>query len=136
MRLYQLLKESDENLTPCPFPNSKFKDPLYHGTSEEFSKFLRPAHGIYVTPWREWAADHYGSGKVIVLYANVQKMITLDPSGYEVDAFYDRDYDEVARLIAEWSEQGYNCCKFGGESDSMVLFNDIQIANAVTGQMM
>lgn len=136
MRLYQILNESGRQLQPCPFPASKIKDPLYHGTAEEFSKFLRPAHGIYVTPWEDWALDHYGNGKIVVLYANVTKMITLDPGGYEVDPFYDMDYEEVSRMIAKWSKQGYDCCKFGGESDSMVLFNNIRIVNAITGDEM
>jgi hypothetical protein len=132
MRLYEI----ERKLISNPFPGSKVSEPLYHGTREKFSKFLRPAHGVYVTPSETWATGHYGDGTVVILYANVTKLLELDWDTEESDAFYDMDYDAVARNIATWSKQGYDCCKFGGESESMVLFNNINIVNAVTGESM
>lgn len=132
MRLFEIT-----NSLPiqCPFQHSLIKSVLYHGTSVAFSKFLRPAHGVYVTPLESWASTHYGQN-VVTIYANVTKILNLDVSSKEVDAFYDRDYSAVEQLIIEWSKHGYNCCKFGGESDSMVLFNNIDIVDAYTGQPM
>jgi len=132
MRLFEI----EQKLIQNPFKGSKVQVPLYHGTKEKFSKFLRPAHGIYVTPYEDWATDHYGNGTAVVLYANVTKMLELDWNTEEADAFYDMDYDAVARNLEIWSKQGYNCCKFGGESDSIVLFNNIEIVNALTGAAM
>ncbi|HEY6437302.1 MAG TPA: hypothetical protein VIY47_11990 [Ignavibacteriaceae bacterium] len=128
------LLEIERKLVPCPFYKSIIQEPLYHGTQEKFSKFLRPLHGIYVTPFESWATAHYGTA--VILYANVRKLKELSWKDPESDAFYDRDYDSVAKYLQEWSHQGYDCCKFGGESDSMVLFNNIQIVNALTGESM
>jgi len=127
--------EVESKYIPNPFPASKIKKPLFHGTAEKFSKFLRPAHGIYVTPHEDWAQSHYG-GTVLVIYANVKKMLKVNWDESAHDAFYDRDYKRVAEYLEKWSAQGYDCCKFGGESDSMVLFNNIEIVDATTGRPM
>jgi hypothetical protein len=130
MRLYEI-----SNSTPLknPFTNSLIKEILFHGTTESFSKFIRKSHGIYVTPFSVWASSNYGNTHLISLYANVTKLLKLDPGSYDVDMFYDRDYAAVTEKLIEWSTQGYNCCQFGGESDSMVLFNNIELVNAYTG---
>ena|SRR6478735_6962622 len=135
MRLYEFLNESSRFIK-CPFKMSLIKMPLYHGTSEEFSKFLRPAHGIYVTPFKYWASNNYGDGRTVILYANIRKIKKLDLNSEERDPFYDRDYEQVAKMLSNWSAEGYDCCQFGGESDSMVLFNNIDIVNAITGEPM
>ena len=137
MRLFEI----DEKFIPNPFPNSKLPMVLYHGTFAKFSKFNNPKQGIYVTPYRSWAEDVYANPKyakegdtprVIPLYANVRAL--YDPTFKEADYFYDRDYESVSRLLAKLSAQGYNACLFGGESDSTVLFGDIDIVHAVTGE--
>lgn len=127
-------------IIPCPFPNSLVKEVLYHGSNSpnEFKTFNRPAHGIYVTPLYSWAKEHYigrdGKGIVIPVYANVKKM--YKPTAEEVDLFYDVDYPNISILLSKLAAKGFNCCKFGGESDSMVLFGKIEIANAIDGRMM
>ncbi len=131
MNLFEIRNHPIKN----PFHSSQVPELLYHGTTAKFSKFLRPVHGIYVTPWRDWARSHYGDS-IIVLYANVTKMYVIDPSSDESDPFYDMDYEAVAAMLEKLSQQGYDCCKFGGESDSMVLFNGIEIVNAYTGESM
>ena len=73
MRLFEFGHPPTEKLKHNQFKSSLIRGPLYHGTQEKFSKFLRPTHGIYVTPWREWADNHYGSS-VITLYANIKKI--------------------------------------------------------------
>ena len=117
----------------CPFPNSLEKRVLFHGTQKRFSKFIRAEHGIYVTPVHSWARTYYGS-VIIPLYANVTKR--YQPTEEEIDLFYDMDYKAIATLLTKLSTRGYNCCLFGGESESMVLFNNIEIVNAITGKPM
>ena len=131
------------NYVPNPFPGSKVTQVLYHGTNAgNFLKFKRPPQGIYVTPYRDWAVDYYSSGKgtVIPIYANVLKLKVLNPSNKSddqvIDLFYDRDYSGIEQALKSLAAKGYNACKFGGESDSMVLFNNIQIVNAITGKAM
>lgn len=130
MRLFEI-----KNIQKCPYPGSVIQNVLYHGTHEQFSKFLRPSHGVYVTPLRSWAKEHYGKS-VIQIYANVSKIYELPIDSEERYDFYDRDYDAVSAFLSKLSKKGYNCCKFGGESESMVLFNDISITNAITGNTM
>lgn len=89
-----------------------------------------------MTPWKEWAEDAYGTGSVIALYANVTKLKELSWTEPESDWFYDREYEKISSYLSALSNDGYNCVKFGGESDSMVLFNQIQIVNAITGRPM
>lgn len=133
------MRISEITNTGTPFPNSRIQEVLYHDTTTKFDKFRRDSHGIYVTPYKEWARTHYG--KIIIpLYANVKKIIDLDNGDPEqdriIDMFYDRDYDAVSKYLANLSAQGYDCCIFGGESESMVLIGNIQIVNAKTGKAM
>lgn len=122
-----------------PFPQSKIKDILYHGSNAKFKVFNRPPQGIYVTPVLSWAEMYYGDN-VIPLFANVTKVKKLDYRNPEddaiIDLFYDRDYKGVAAVLQQLQREGYNCCWFGGESDSMVLFGNIKIVNASTGEEM
>lgn len=135
IKRYRAILEGSE-FVPNPFPNSIVQYPLYHGTNIEFNKFLRPAHGIYVSPSRTWANDIYGQGGyVVALYANIKRMYRPTDDS-EIDPFYDREYEKVAELLREWSSQGYNACMFGGESESMVLFNGVELVNAKTGNPM
>ena len=71
---------------------------------------------------------------IIPLYANVTKR--YKPTATEVDWFYDMNYDMVAQLLTRLSRHGYDYCLFGGESESIVLFNDIQLVHAITGREM
>lgn len=114
-----------------PFPRSKVKRVLYHGTNIKFDRFERAVHGIYVTPSRSWAETHYGN-VIIPLWANVTKM--YEPTEDEIDLFYNVEYQQIAKLLDRLSQQGYNACMFGGESESIVLFNNIEIVHAETGR--
>lgn len=118
-----------------PFPNSLDRRILYHGTNTSFDSFRRDDHGIYVTPIRSWAIEHYGHN-VIPIYANIKKIANISWDDPKSDYFYNRDYVAVAELLKELSAKGFNAVRFGGESESMVLFNDIEIANAETGKLM
>jgi len=127
-----LLNEFDSDV---PFPNSKEPRMLFHGTDAKFDKFDRKPHGIFVTPIYGWAKEHYG-GTIVPLYANVIKSMKVDWDHPMSDAFYDRDYPLVAKFINKLASEGYNAAEFGGESESMVLFNDIEIVHADTGKQM
>jgi len=134
MRLYEIKQEVISN----PFPKSKLPQLLYHATNSNFDKFERAVHGIYASPWKDYVS-HYGN-KVHTFYANVKKMRKLNHRIPEEDAiidyFFDRNYSAVAEYISNLSKQGYDCCFFGGDGDSVVLFNNIQIINAYTGKEM
>lgn len=128
MRLYEL---ENQTYVPNPFPRSVEGRVLFHGTNVQFDKFERRTHGIYVTPLHSWASQHYG-GIVVPLYANITKM--YEPTEEEIDLFYDRDYQAVEALLARLSAKGYNGCMFGGESESTVLFNHVDMIHATTGK--
>lgn len=133
MKLKDILTEvSREEHIENPFPGSLEKRVLFHGTKAKFSKFIRAAHGVYVTPIESWARMYYGS-IIIPLYADVTKVYkpTIER---EIAWFYNMEYEKVARLLQRLSAQGYNCCVFGGESQSMVLFNNVKMVHAITGQ--
>jgi len=129
MKLFEIV----DQYLPCPFLNSLEKRVLFHGTSAKFEKFERKTHGIYVTPIRSWAKMHYGS-IIIPLYANITKM--YKPTEEEIDLFYDVAYTEISVMLKHLSAQGYNGCMFGGESESIVLFNNVDMMHAVTGQQL
>jgi hypothetical protein len=118
-----------------PFPNSVEQRVLYHGTKQSFATFKRPPHGIYVTPVRAWAEEHYGSN-IISLYANTKNIKRVSWDDPASDAFYDRDYDTVAKLLKKLSAQGYDAVDFGGESESIALIGDVEIVDAETGDAM
>ena len=107
---------------------------LFHGTTESFDTFNRPSHGIYATPVREWASTHYGSKVVPLIAYNVE--MYYDATEDEIEMFYNLDYPSISIFIQQLTEQGYNACSFGGESESLVLFGDIRITHAVTGKDM
>ena len=137
MRLFEI----EEKLLPNPFTQSLIKNPLYHGTNVEFNKFLRVAHGIFATPHRDYAEGYYSeSGRVVIFYANVRKIKHLSfrvPEESDIiDLFYDRDYEGTAAFLKNLSSQGYDCCSYGGEGDSVILFNNIEIVDALTGKAM
>jgi hypothetical protein len=121
---------------------------LFHGTfsEESIQTFIRPAWGFYVTPLYSWAREYYtglnrefgddyaGKGYVYALYADVKN--TYLCSDKESDIFYARDYDEMENFIARLDKYGFDSIKYRGESESMVLFKDVLIINALTGRPM
>jgi hypothetical protein len=135
MRIFEV----ENKIISNPFPGSKYPGILYHGTNAEFAKFERVAHGIFATPHMGYA-DVYSTGRVIPFYANVKKIKYLDYKNPEDDAiielFYDRDYSEVAKYLQQIAPGGYDCVSYGGEGDSVLLFNGIQLMNANTGKEM
>jgi len=133
VKLNEIVNDSivnDSPFIPNPFRSSREQRVLFHGTRVEFKLFNRPGQGIYVTPSAAWAEKHYGT-RVIALYANVTRK--YEPSEEEIGLFYDMNYPEIKKLLQRLSARGYNCIMFGGESESMVLFNNIELVNADDG---
>jgi hypothetical protein len=139
MRAYEFLRESEEKIIPCPFPNSKIPDILYHGTNVKFDKFLRPVHGIFASPHPDYAGV-YSVDHLIAFYANSKNLITLNYRNVDdndiIDIIYDRNYIELGKIVKNWIQQGYDACYYGGEGESYLLFGNIQIVNAYTGKEM
>ena len=134
MRLDEITK-TPEN----PFPQSKITVPVYHGTDEKFSKFHRPLHGVFFTPYREWASDHYGNN-VLTCFINVTKLYVLQ-YGKAVDeeimdAFFDREYDLLPKYIEKLKSKGYSAMQAPGDSEMICVFDNAQIINADTGKEM
>lgn len=133
MKAAEFVTNTTSKFIVNPFPNSKVQEVMYHGTPAKFDTFNRASHGIYVTPVRSWAEEHYGSN-IIPLWVNVTKI--YKPTEDEVDLFYDREYARIAVLLNSLAMQGYDYLRFGGESDAAVLFNNVKIVNAISGKPM
>ena len=122
-----------------PFPQSKITVPVYHGTNEKFSKFRRPPHGVFFTPHKYWALEHYGNN-VLTCFINVPKLYVLR-YGKEFDeevlgAFFDRDYNLLHKYIEKLKSKGYNAMQAPGDSEMICVFENAQIINADTGKEM
>lgn len=112
-----------------PFPSSMHQGILFHGSAVTFDKFMRPSHGVFVTPLPVVAQERYGSN-VIPLYASVTGLYIANDE--ETQLFVNRDYEQVSTLLERLSSEGYNACRFGLEYE-MVLFNDIELVHAISG---
>ena len=122
-----------------PFKGSTFKTPVYHGTNEKFSKFHRPAHGVFFTPHREWAAGHYGTS-VLTCYINAPNVYQLQ-YGKEfdekvIDAFFDRNYAVLPEYIQLLKSKGYVAMQAPGDSEMICVFDNAPIVNAATSKEM
>jgi len=132
-----------------PFPSSLYKNPVYHATSKNFSKFKRAPHGVYFTPARSYAIDMYGlendggkwsdaSQKIIAAYVDVRNPYPTEKATEEqIDWFYNMDYNEIAKWFNELKAQGYDHFRYSGDSMSFAVFGDgVKIVNAETGKPM
>jgi len=113
-----------------PFKGSVLQDVVYHATNETFDKFLRAAHGIYISQYSDYAELHYG--KVIPLYVNVSNMFEPGSDALELDWVYDRDYDKVAMWLKKLNRQGYDAVRMYGDGDSIILIGSVDIVHADT----
>lgn len=122
-----------------PFPNSKVKVPVYHGSHEKFDKFNRAESGIFFTPHIEWAKGIYGPD-VITCYINVPKLYKLTwdrPFDAKIlDAFFDRDYEILPAYIQKLKSKGYSGMQSPTDSEMICVFDNAQIVNANTGKEM
>ena len=115
---------------------SALKMPLYHGTetTTEFAKFRRPPEGVFFTPHKDWAEDHYGSN-IITCYVWAPKVYMV-PNDDLLDALFDRDYDTVAKYVIQMQQQGYHALQTTTESEMVSAFSNARIYSATTGAEM
>jgi hypothetical protein len=118
---------------------SAIKYPVYHGSTDVFKKFNRPPHGVFFTPHRDWAEEHYGTS-IITCYLNVPKLYTLDWNNRDdekiLDMLFDRDYTALAGAIPSIQQQGYAAMQTTSDSEMICVFNNAKIYSAETGALM
>ena len=118
---------------------SAIKYPVYHGSSGVFKKFNRPPHGVFFTPHRDWAKEHYGTD-IITCYINVPKLYTLNWNKPEdstiLDMLFDRDYNGLAQQIPVLMQQGYAAMQTTSDSEMICAFPTTKIYSAKTGALM
>ena len=125
----------DEFMKPGPFSETTlFHLPVYHATNNEFDKFERAGHGIFISQHYDYAAEHYGSN-VIPLYIDVRKPFN-DLDAPHVDAAFERDYKTLAVELEKLKSKGYDAAYIGGDGNSYILIGDVPIVHAVTGKEM
>ena len=134
MRLYEF---KHQPVIKNPFPASVFQDVVYHGTNAKFDRFERRPEGIYITKYWGYAEDHYG--EAMPIHVDIRNLYDPPDGGYtdELDAVFDRDYDQVAVWLDKLKSQGYDSVRMFGDGDSTILFGDnVRIVHAVTGKEM
>jgi len=118
---------------------SAIKYPVYHGSTGVFKKFNRPPHGVFFTPHKDWAEEHYGT-KLLTCYLNVPKLYTLDWNNRDdekiLDMLFDRDYDGLAQQIPALMQQGYAAMQTTSDSEMICAFPTTKIYSATTGALM
>jgi len=124
-----------DDLIDNPFDESMIRLPVYHATNSEFSKFIREAHGVFVSQHYDYAAAHYGSN-VIPLYIDIRKPYNGGSSAPYVDAAFARDYKTLAKWLKKLGDEGYDCASMYGDGSSLILIGDVPIAHAITGEAM
>lgn len=119
--------------------SSMIKYPVYHGTTGSFAKFARPPHGVFFTPHKDWAEDHYGAD-IIACYLDVPKLYVLEwnnPADSEIlDMLFDRDYVGLAAHIPALQQQGYAAMQTTSDSEMICAFSNTKIYSASTGKLM
>jgi hypothetical protein len=138
MRLFEI-----EQYVPNPFPASKIKQPMYHGSSVKgIKKFRRPRQGLWFAETESWAAEHYSTpgGEIYVCWLNVKNPYT--PTEDEIDQYYGATYgspeevEAISKFFDQLRANGYDAYIQGGESGSTAIFESVEIVNAKTGNRM
>ena len=140
---YKVAADDEPEYIPNPFPQSEFQEPVYHGTTDKnFKKFRREPQGVYFTPQREWAKRNYGNyndpdNDPIAVYVDVRDGFPLGQATDEqIGWFFELNYKKLAEWLPKLARQGYDHLVFGVDSDSFVVFGDVKIVNAITGESM
>lgn len=126
----------NQNLVPNPFPKSQIQQPVFHGSVySDIDKFKRPPHGFFVSRYEDYATEIYGDN-VYVLYINVQKILDIDRRREEIEWIFDREYEKIAEWLKKLKSEGYDAIEIGGDGNSLLLTDDVEIVNAKTGERM
>lgn len=132
------------NIIINPFPNSKIDYIVYHGArSKNIDKFRRPLSGVWFAGLQGWVDDlytadgHGGRGEVIPCWINVRNPYA--PTEDEFYEYYGEVYGKI-KMIEDFfnklKKDGYDAYLQGGESDSIAVFDSVEIMNASTGKYM
>ena len=124
-----------------PFPNSKIQHPVYHGTGGKFTKFRRPPQGVWFAGTKGWVDDKYtkSADGVLACYVNVKNPYEpTEDEFYELYDFYGNPekLKKLQDFFAELKSKGFDAYVQGGESESIAVFDTVDIVNAVTGDPM
>jgi hypothetical protein len=134
MRWQDIIDESEGFITN-PFPASKFKDVMYHGSNVEgITTFKRSAAGLWFSDLPTWGKRIYGADAIIYpCYIDVHN--PYYPSDEEIDEYYG-EMDKLPPFFNELQKQGYDAYFQGGESGAVAVFAGAKIVNARTGDPM
>jgi hypothetical protein len=131
-----------KDLVPNPFSGSKIPYPVYHGTpTKGVTKFRRPASGVWFSGEEGWVDDLYTGkkqqGEVLTCWINVKN--PYEPTEDEFHEYY--SYEGMRKAVNDGfferlQKEGYDAYHQGGESDSIMVFDTVEIVNAKTGEKM
>lgn len=108
---------------------------LYHGTdAKQITKFNRPAHGVFFTPHKDWAQEHYGNNIISVFLRN-PRIYKIQDEKF-LDALFDRDYPVVAWYVTKLASEGYDAAQTSTDSEMVVVFPNTPIYQLGTGKLM
>jgi hypothetical protein len=139
MRLFEFdkPKSSRPEFIPNPFPQSKIKRALYHGSPEgKIEKFHRTDAGVWFAESYTWAKTHYAvgvAGTVYACYVDVRNI--YEPTDDENDEYYG-EMEKVPEFFRKLAAEGYDAYNQGGESGSIAVFKTVPIVNAISGKPM
>lgn len=143
MNLHRIATRIATQLVDNPFPGSKIQHPVYHGTGSKFTKFRRPPQGVWFAGTKGWVDDKYGikadGGEVIPCYVNVKNPYEpTEDEFYELYDFYGNPekLKKLQDFFAELKSKGFDAYVQGGESESIAVFDTVDIVNAITGDSM
>lgn len=130
---------------PNPFPVSKFKDPVFHGSAGPlFKKFVRPPQGVWFSVEKDYAEDFYSKNdRVIAAYVDVRNPYI--PTDQEIRTYFgpssgtlgDPAYKDISSFFRKLQRKGYDgYLQETGDSVSIAVLGTTPIINAITGESM
>jgi len=135
MRWTDIISE-EQDFLPNPFPGSKVKDVLYHGSNTPGIKEFRiPSEGLWFSDLPTWGTRVYGSGLAETYACYVDIRAIYHPTEDELDEYYGA-MDIIGPFFSKLAGQGYDAYFQGGESGSIAVFPGTKIVNARTGEPM
>ena len=130
-------KSTHLRIIPNPFPTSKIKQEMYHGSvSKGITKFRRPPEGVWFAEFPEWCEDLYsadGNGEIYACWIDVKNPYI--PAQKENNWYYG-EMDIIGEFFTKLKTNGYDAYIQGGESGSIAVFDTAKIVNAYTGKCM
>ena len=124
-----------ESLIVNPFPTSMVSVPVYHGSrSKNVNKLRRPNEGVWFAMTSGWVDDLYtadGKGEVLTCWINVvNPYYPTEDENYE---YYGR-MNIIGKFFQKLEKLGFDSYYQGMESESIAVFKNVEIINALTGE--